>query len=67
MLKLKVPDMTCGHCVVTVEKVVRGIDASASVETDLAQKLVSIQTTAPAQSVAEALRQAGYANETIIA
>lgn len=67
MLKLKVPDMTCGHCVATVEKAVRGIDASASVRTDLSQKLVSIETTAPAQSVSEAVRKAGYANERITA
>ena len=67
MLKLKVPDMTCGHCVATVEKAVRGIDASASVKTDLAQKLVTVETTAPAQSVSEAVRKAGYANEKITA
>ena len=67
MLKLKVPDMTCGHCVTTVEKAVRGIDASASVKTDLAQKLVTIETSSPAESVSEAVRKAGYANEKITA
>jgi len=67
VLKLKVPDMTCGHCVATVEKAVRGVDALASVKTDLAQKIMTIETTAAAQSVSEAIRNAGYANEKIAA
>ena len=63
MLKLKIPDMTCGHCAQTVEKAVKSVDPAAQVEVDLARKVVIIETTAPAQSIADVVRSAGYENE----
>jgi copper chaperone CopZ len=62
-MKLKVPDMTCGHCVQTVEKAVKSVDPAAQVEVDLAQKIATIETTAPEQSIADVVRSAGYENE----
>ncbi len=65
MLKLKVPDMTCGHCVQTVEKAVKSVDPAAQVEVDLAQKIVVVHTTASEQRIADVIRSAGYENEML--
>ena len=64
MLKLNVPDMTCGHCAGTVTKAVQGVDGQASVTVDLPSRTVSIVTTADAGRIAQAIEAAGYANET---
>lgn len=67
MLKLKVPDMSCGHCAQTIEKAVKSVDPKAQVQVDLAQKTVSVDTTAPEQKVSEVVRSAGYDNEKLAA
>jgi len=67
MLKLKVPDMTCGHCAQTVEKAVKSVDPAAQVEVDLARKIVTVETSAPEQRIAEVVRSAGYENEQLAA
>ncbi|MGE0280461.1 MAG: heavy-metal-associated domain-containing protein [Rhizobiaceae bacterium] len=63
MLKLNVPDMTCGHCVGTVTKAVKSVDSSAAVTVDLPSKTVTIETTADAARISQAVATAGYANE----
>lgn len=62
MLKFKVPDMTCGHCVSTVEKAIRAVDASAAVKTDLETKTVTVETSAAAEAISKAVDAAGYPN-----
>ena len=62
MLKLNVPDMTCGHCVGTVTKAVKSVDSSAAVTVDLPSKIVTIETTADASRISEAVDSAGHAN-----
>lgn len=62
MLKLKVPDMTCGHCVSTVEKAIKAVDASASVKTDLGAKTVTVDSSAAAEAISKAVDRAGYPN-----
>lgn len=62
MLKLKVPDMTCGHCVSTVEKAVKAVDATAIVKTDLGTKIVTVETSAAPEAVSKAVDGAGYPN-----
>ena len=63
MLKLKVPEMSCGHCAQTIEKAVKGVDRQAEVRVDLAAKTVTVDTTAPEQKVLDAVRAAGYQNQ----
>lgn len=63
MLKLNVPDMTCGHCVGTVTKAVKSIDSSAAVTVDLPSKIVTIETTADTSRISQAVEAVGYANE----
>ena len=60
MLKLKVPDMTCGHCVASVTKAVKSVDAAASVNVDLASRTVEIDSAAEPAKVSKALEAAGY-------
>lgn len=63
MLKLNVPDMTCGHCAGTVTKVVQSVDSQASVTVDLPSRTVSIVTAADAAPISRALEAAGYPNK----
>jgi copper chaperone len=65
MMKLSVPDMTCGHCVATVTKAVKTLDPAAQVQVELASKTVTVETSAPAPAVAEALENAGYTAKAI--
>ncbi len=38
MIELKVNDMTCGHCVMTITKTVTALDPNAKVDADLGSK-----------------------------
>lgn len=60
MMRFNVPDMTCGHCVATITKAIRTLDASAEVKADLGSRTVTVETSAPAPAVAKALEDAGY-------
>jgi copper chaperone len=60
MPRFLVPDMTCGHCVSTVTKALKAEDPHASVEIALAQKLVSVESTLPAEEIAACIAEAGY-------
>ncbi len=62
MLKLKVPDMTCGHCVGVIEKAIKAVDPQAAVKADLALQMVSVETTAAADRISKAVDAAGYPN-----
>jgi len=43
-IELKLPTMTCGHCVRTVSETVRQVDAAAQVEVDLPTQRVCIES-----------------------
>ncbi len=59
-MKFHVPDMSCGHCVAAIEKAVTSVDPNAVVQTDLAAHTAEISATASAETVAQALADAGY-------
>ncbi|HEX2264664.1 MAG TPA: heavy-metal-associated domain-containing protein [Solirubrobacterales bacterium] len=63
-LTLKVPDMSCGHCVSSVSDAVRGLPGVTEVDVDLESKLVEVDgdgvDVAP---VEQAIRDAGYEAE----
>ena len=67
MLKLKVPDMSCGHCVSTIEKAVKSVDPAANVKVDLASSTVSVETNADEAKIADVIKSAGYENEKLAA
>ena len=60
MTKLCVPGMTCGHCKVTVENAVAGVDASAQVNVDLESRTVEIESAIPDAALIDALKADGY-------
>lgn len=60
MIELQVNDMTCGHCVSTVTKAVKGLDAAADVKVDLGTKRVSVSGPVSQDDVIAALDEAGY-------
>jgi copper chaperone len=60
MLVLKVKDMSCGHCVSTIEKTVKAVDADARIGTDLVAKTVSVEGAADPAAIVAALDEAGY-------
>lgn len=61
MTVYRVENMTCGHCVRTIEKAVHALDATATVDVDLAGCLVRIEgDKADATRLAAAIGNAGY-------
>lgn len=64
MVQFHVAGMTCGGCARSVTNAVKGIDADATVNVDLATKLVAVDTKAEAGAIADAIRKAGYDVET---
>ena len=61
MIAFEVRDMTCGHCVSTITKALKGADKDARVQIDLAsQRVQVVPATADAQELADAIREAGY-------
>ena len=65
MQKYKVPDMTCGHCVQTVETTIKGLDPAAFVACDIERKEVTVRTRIAADRVAAALADVGFESETL--
>jgi copper chaperone len=64
MLKLKVPDMTCGHCAAAVAKAVKEVDTNAAVNIDLPNKTVVVEGASEPVLIRKALEQAGYPTKT---
>lgn len=66
MIAFQVNDMTCGHCVGTIDKALKAADPAARVQIDLARHRVEI---APGQASAAELeaviRDAGYSPEPV--
>ncbi|WEX89752.1 heavy-metal-associated domain-containing protein [Sinorhizobium garamanticum] len=60
MQRYKIDEMSCGHCVGTIEKAIRAIDPVAKVEANLGTKEVRVETTADSGVIVEALKTAGY-------
>ncbi len=56
----KVDDMSCGHCVATIEKSVKALDSDAKVTCDLGAKTVEVTSKADPAAIIGALDQAGY-------
>jgi copper chaperone len=59
MTRLSVPDMNCGHCKATVERVIRDVDPAARVEIDLETRTAAVEVTDLAPVLA-ALADEGY-------
>ncbi|RMH48010.1 MAG: copper chaperone [Alphaproteobacteria bacterium] len=60
MIRLSVPDMSCNHCVATIEKALTELDPAAEVKCDLGDRTVVVSTAAPTDRILKALSEAGY-------
>lgn len=60
MVELKVDNMTCGHCVSAVTKILKSLDPQATVDVDLGTKRVRVETPQPIEALRQALDQGGY-------
>jgi copper chaperone len=60
MLTLKVPDMSCGHCVATITKCVKQADSAAQVVADVDAKTVQVETRLADAALLEMLANIGY-------
>jgi copper chaperone len=65
MIRLSIPDMSCGHCVNAVTQAVRKADPDATLNIDLGGRTAEIGTQIPASKVAAAIEQAGYSNSPL--
>lgn len=65
MTTFKVEDMSCGHCVSMITKAVKGADANASIEVKLAEHLVIVASSADAETLKEAITDAGYTPQVV--
>lgn len=61
MIGFEVPGMTCGGCARGVTNALQRVDANAVVNVDLASKTVSVNSTADAQLLKQAIEKAGFA------
>ena len=59
-IELKLPTMSCGHCVRTVSQAVQRVDAAAKVDVDLPAKTVRIDSMHARQEFVQALSDEGY-------
>ena len=60
MIELTIDDMTCGGCVASITRVVKGLDPNASVDADVAAKRVKISSVIKSEAVIAAISDAGY-------
>ena len=66
MIDLKLPSMTCGHCVAAVRRTIAQCDPHAQIDIDLPNQRVRIASGVAADILKHALREEGYppADET---
>lgn len=60
MIELKLPDLSCGHCVRAVTETLHQLDAQAEVKVDLPTQQVQVTTQVARELVVAALAEAGY-------
>lgn len=60
MLKLYLPDMTCGHCAGVITKAIQSVDAGAKINVDLKTQTLIIDSSSDGRAFAQALEAAGY-------
>jgi len=55
-----VPDMTCNHCKMRIEKAVSSLNDIESVNIILDKKLVIVEGDAPEKDIRQAIQNSGY-------
>ena len=60
MIKLHIPDMSCGHCKKAIQSAAQAVDQDASVEFDMESRHVTVESGADSAAFIDALAEAGY-------
>lgn len=60
MHEFHLPDMSCGHCVATITRVLQGLDPQARLEFDRDARRLRVHSGLDRGVLAAALRDAGY-------
>jgi copper chaperone len=60
MIRLSIPDMSCGHCTAAVAKTVAGLDPSAKVVFDLTARHVDVTDNGMIDVIITALKSVGF-------
>lgn len=63
MQKFNVPDMSCNHCVAAISAAIESVDNDTNMEFNLANRQVSVDSSAPAEAIKAAIEAAGYPNQ----
>lgn len=64
-MQIKVSDMTCAHCTLSIETAVRRLDAAADVTCDLDRKVVTITSNREPTCFVEAICDIGFLAEAL--
>lgn len=67
MITLKIPDMSCGHCIKTIDGAVKSVDPEATIDADLSAHVVTVESGADEALLRQAIADAGYDNEKVAA
>jgi copper chaperone len=60
MIKLNIPDMSCGHCAGVITRTVKELDQDAVLDFNLPEHTVQVQTRLDDSELLSALDDAGY-------
>lgn len=60
MMRLKVADMSCGHCAGVITKAMKALDPNATVMFDMHNRMIEVDTGKAPNAVMAALDSAGY-------
>jgi len=60
MIKLSVPDMSCGHCAGVITTALKALDSQAVIAFDMPARAIDVDTGAAPSAVLDALSAAGY-------
>ncbi|MBW0450777.1 copper chaperone [bacterium M00.F.Ca.ET.228.01.1.1] len=58
--EFSVQDMSCGGCANSIARAIAGLDPAATVNIDVATKIVKITSTLPATQLRDAIEAAGF-------
>ena len=61
MMEFEIKNMSCGHCVGVITKAVKQLDSAATVDADVASKIVKVGSNQSREALTAALAEAGYA------
>lgn len=60
MYEYDIPDMSCGHCVSTIEQAIKTADPQASANVDLMKRQAVVTSAVDPKVIAAAIDEAGY-------